>query len=586
LPCDGRAPGARWPGAPARDAALPWLAILVAAQLAITLLAWPLGEFPVNDDWTYAHGVRWLLEEHRLALSSWSTANVLPQTLLGAAAGALFGYSLQLLRDVTIAAAVGASLAAYACLRAVARHPRDAAVGALVLVAVPCWPVLASSFMSDVYGVLFMAGAAALFLHALQQPGPRIVALAGLVAATGALERQIVAVVPAAYAVACLCDRRLGARRIALALAPLALALLALAAYAAYQGSVGEAATQQYVEHRFAAALAAAVRLDPAVWRRAVLNLAAMTGYLGLFCAPWMAWWGMPGSRPRVRTATLALGGVLGAALLATGHLVPFRVDNVLDAAGIGPFTLYDAMPRGLAMLDRRPGLVWPVATVVAALGAAGLLALAWTTARALWDARGQATARLFLALAVLGYLAPFALTDFFDRYLLAVVPLLLALWTLAWPAAALGTQPGDREPGGIDAPARTPAHAWLRARGGQVLAIAWLATAALASAMATHDYFAWNRARAAAIAAAERRGATPETLDGGYEYNGYRRLQHGMVARVPGKSWWWVQDDRYIVTFGPVQGYVELAAFPVHRWLARTPPVVRLLERAHNPAR
>jgi dolichyl-phosphate-mannose-protein mannosyltransferase len=586
LPSDGRAPGAPSHGAPAREAALPWLGILVAAQLAIALVAWPVGDFPVNDDWTYAHAVRWLLEEHRLALSSWSTADVLPQTLLGAAVSAAFGYSLQLLRDVTTVVAVGASLAAYACLRAVARHPRDAAVGALVLVAVPCWPVLASSFMSDVYGVLFTAGAAALFLRALQQPGWRIVALAALVAAAGALERQIVAVVPAAYAVACLCDRRRSVRRMVLALAPLAVTLLAVGSYAAYQRSVGEPATQQYVEHRFGAALAAAVRLDPAVWRRAVLNLAAMTGYLGLFCAPWMAWWGMPGSRARVRTAALLLGGVLAGALLATGHLVPFRADNVLDAAGIGPFTLYDAMPRGLAMLDRRPGLVWPVATVVAALGAAGLVALAWTTLRALWRTRDEmAPARRFLAVAVIGYLAPFALTDFFDRYLLAVVPLLLPLWTLAWPAAADRTQASGREPG-IDAAPRTPARAWLRARGGRVLAIAWLAAAALLSAMATHDYFAWNRARAAAIAAAERRGATPETLDGGYEYNGYRRLQHGMVARVPGKSWWWVQDDRYIVSFGPVQGYVELAAFPVHRWLARTPPVVRLLERAHNPAR
>ncbi len=48
----------------------------------------------------------------------------------------------------------------------------------------------------------------------------------------------------------------------------------------------------------------------------------------------------------------------------------------------------------------------------------------------------------------------------------------------------------------------------------------------------------------------------------------------------LPGKSWWWVQDDRYVVAFSPVAGYVELARFGVERWLPRTPVQIYLLER------
>jgi hypothetical protein len=278
---------------------------------------------------------------------------------------------------------------------------------------------------------------------------------------------------------------------------------------------------------------------------------------------------------------------LLAFVLLASGHLAPFHPDNVLDAAGIGPFTLYDALPRGLFQPDRAPGIVWPVATGVAAFGAMGLVVLALVTVRAVSRARAAPESpsfgprvatrwQLVLALAVLGQLAPFALTDYFDRYLLPVVPLLCALWALAWPRAhAHGSAGATPEAG--SAPRTAP----VRVRQiGMALGAVWLVLSGAFAAFATHDYFAWNRARAAAIAAAERRGATPETLDGGYEYNGYHRLYAGMVPRVPGKSWWWVQDDRWIVTFGPVPGYAELATFPVDRWLARTPAAVHLLER------
>jgi len=49
------------------------------------------------------------------------------------------------------------------------------------------------------------------------------------------------------------------------------------------------------------------------------------------------------------------------------------------------------------------------------------------------------------------------------------------------------------------------------------------------------------------------------------------------------GKSWWWVEDDRFIVSFTVVPGYLERAQFPVEAWLPRTPVVVRLLEREVN---
>ena len=227
----------------------------------------------------------------------------------------------------------------------------------------------------------------------------------------------------------------------------------------------------------------------------------------------------------------------------------------MIDAAGIGPFTLYDALPRGLAGLDRGPGVIWRVAALAAAFGVAALVrVIALRVASVLRPATPDRARDAFVLALVAGYLGPFMITGYIDRYLLFVLPFVLAL---AVPAPSPGAN-----------------------RFGQVVALTWIALAIALSAAATHDYFAWNRARWDAIAEATRRGATPETLDGGFEYNGYYGFERKPRGYAPGKSWWWVKDDRYVVAFSSLPGYEEIETWRVEHWLSRSPPEVKLLRR------
>ncbi|MEP7276146.1 MAG: hypothetical protein ABI812_07305 [Betaproteobacteria bacterium] len=66
---------------------------LAALQLAVVAVVMPRGNFPLADDWTYAHSVLALRDEHAIRLSSWVLPNILPQTLLGGLATALWGFS-------------------------------------------------------------------------------------------------------------------------------------------------------------------------------------------------------------------------------------------------------------------------------------------------------------------------------------------------------------------------------------------------------------------------------------------------------------------------------------------------------------
>ncbi|NDP43648.1 MAG: hypothetical protein GZ089_13170 [Aromatoleum sp.] len=539
--------------------------LVVACALALVVAVDPRGEFPINDDWAYAHSVRWLLDEHRIRLSDWIAMNLLPQTLAGGVVAWFAGYSFSALRHLTQAVSVGVAWLTFGWFVTAGVRRRDALIATLVVMAMPCWPVLSNSYMTDLYGMLFALPAAALFFRALRDPALSVLAAATALTAIGMLQRQVVVVIPAAFFIAWLAANRPWRRRtLAIGIAPLAAVLAVEFAYQAYLAhGPGVPQAQEYLHGRVLPALQKIADNEGGYYRGwVVTNFLSIVAYLGLFAAPWLLWLGLP-RRPRERWILLAAVALLVAVTVATGLWPPYRDHNVIDAAGIGPFVLYDGQPTGIAPLDRSPGLIWRVAGVAVAFGIAMLCRAVFLSARAIAGgvARdgGDRGERLFLLALIAGYLGPFVITDYIDRYLLFVLPFVLAL--------AARAEPAPPSPVGQ--------------RAAQAAALAWIAGVLALGAMATHDYFVWNRARWDAIRAAEAMGGTPETIDGGFEYNGYYRFEIRPQEQHRGKSWWWVNDDRYVVAFTVIPGYVERARFDVDRWLPRTPASVRLLERA-----
>jgi hypothetical protein len=297
---------------------------------------------------------------------------------------------------------------------------------------------------------------------------------------------------------------------------------------------------------------------DPWRFFKIVVDIAATTpAYLGLFLLPVAV--ACAGKVARLRPAILWAGSLavgLAALALLRGNVLPV-LGNVLSPWGIGPLTLTDTYLRKINLPELPPGahLAWVAATVAGALAfgfvavvvaamlvrSAGNLRNAWPQAMLL-----TVIAIYAAALCLLNSQAGFWL----DRYLLLFVPPLLGLFVLAGPA-----------------PRRAVAPALL------------LAVFGAFSVLGTHDYLAWNRARWTALAELERQGIGPRVLDGGYEYNGW--VGHDAnYQKVPGKAWWWVIDDEWMLASGPVPGYRETASVPFTRWLLPGPAAVLTLRR------
>ena len=530
------------------------LVILLAIHLAIVAIVQPRGDFPLNDDWAYAHSVQWLLAEGRIRLSDWVGMNLVPQTLGGGLVVSVAGFSFEVLRHLTQAIAVLAMAAAYFWFRAARLEPGAALVATGTLVAFPAWPVLANSYMTDLYGLALALPAATLFLKALEEHRRNGIVAATALSVVGVLERQVILVIPFAFMVAWLWTRRpLDGGTIARGVAPFAAVVAAEAAFHAYL-VLGPGLPSGHLLHgRVVSMSLQALRNESGVIPWILANFATLPAYLGFFAIGWLAWWGMSGAKAIGKVAVIAGGIAIAIAAFALGWFPPYRAGYIIDAAGIGPLLLYDSV-RGLAPLDRSAGILWRAIALPTAFAMAALIVmlLSWIVAL-VRRGRSADPVPVFLVAVVVAYVGPMLVTDYFDRYLLYVLPFMFVLWA-RWGAST--------------------AARWPRA-----LAVAWIAGAIVLSSVATRDYFSWNRARWDAIRMAERLGASPESIDGGYEYNAYRRFE--TRTKVPdGKSWWWVADDRYVVAFSQVPGYEVVETWKLRPWLPRSPSEVKLLRR------
>ena len=133
--------------------ALPflWPVQLGLIWICMILLANPIGDFPLNDDWAYAYSVQHLLQHGEFRLSDWTATNLLGQAVWGALFCLPFGFSFTTLRLSTAVLGLVGILATYGILREVNTSRQIATIGAVTLACCPIYFALSLTFMkSDV----------------------------------------------------------------------------------------------------------------------------------------------------------------------------------------------------------------------------------------------------------------------------------------------------------------------------------------------------------------------------------------------------------------------------------------------------
>lgn len=92
-------------------------------------------------------------------------------------------------------------------------------------------------------------------------------------------------------------------------------------------------------------------------------------------------------------------------------------------------------------------------------------------------------------------------------------------------------------------------------------------------------DYFNWQKQRAKAIQHLYKIGVSANEIDGGFEFNGWTK-ENNIYPSDPSKSWWWVVDDKFIISANPLYNTHLKKYFVYQRYLPFEQDTVFLLEK------
>jgi hypothetical protein len=532
-------------------------------------LAGPSGDFPLNDDWVYALGVKSILQTGRFELPIESDADFFTQAYWGAVFCLPFGFSFTSLRFSTLTLGVVGIVALYFLLREIGGNRPTALLGSFTLASNPLYFGLAHTFMTDVPFLALMIMALWLFVRGLWREEAVSLAAGILIALATILIRQFAILLLLAFGVAYIMRKGVSRKALLVAIAPLVAGVIEHFAYQHWMDETGR--TDFFVEVTpinlfFPTPLGEFVRYT-------TLKIAGGLPYLGFFTASFVASVAFSGPRTSGRKRWLIWVLVLALASPLLTRLdfglglsqdkvrvgVPNReFGNVLTAFGLGPLTLRDTfiLNTNLPTISNGIKVFWIAIGVIAILsGTVIILYFVKATAQVfknLWRLERwyDSSLQALVLVLVAGYATLLLLNGFnrggmFDRYLLFFLPPSLVILLVS-----------ENHSESIAIP-----------RWRFITSLAMLCIYATFSIAATHDYLAWNRARWNATRSLMAAGTSSQQIDGGYEFNGWFLGDRNYI-RGPDKSFWFFGDDEYVIASGPVTGYHEISAFPFRRWL------------------
>lgn len=528
------------------------LGVIVVGAVLVTAAIGVRGDFPLSDDWSYAYSSEILCTEGVLRFLPWTGASLVFQTWYGALLCRLFGPSFEILRASTLVLATLGAVGFDRLLATAAITGRTRALALVCFALGPLYVNLAFTFMTDVPFTVAAVWAGYAYVHGFALTRRRSLVLGGLVSAAALLIRQHGVFVAAAAALTALTARERAWRD----------RLLDATAAAGFPAVVAIGFHVWLLEWHGAPDAVTLKLSEAATPTLAGIVNAAFRGLatLGFLLAPVAAAVrrDVVTHHPRLTAALCTLFVVLAGALWIRLDAAMFYLTNVMYDLGLGASSLRDTQFLGLRAPITLGTPLRIVSTPIATL-AAGVLAAACLGGVTL---RRDPVARfLTIAVGVLFLGSLLHTKYYFDRYLLVVVPFVLAATCLV-----------------------------ARAHVGRASIV--LAAVLVAYAVAgTHDYLAWNRARYAGLAELTDAGVSPREIDGGMEFNAWQLAaelgtwptnEEARVGQPPTrKSWWWVIDDRYVASFRPLPGYTVRRTWAYRRWLPPGEGRVFILERA-----
>jgi hypothetical protein len=520
------------------------------------------GNFPLNDDWSYSKTVKFLYDYGKLEFTGWTSMTLAAQVFWGYIWSLLFGFSFEVLRYSTLFLSTTGLFFLYLSARQFTGDNKVIFTALALLGFNTVYFFLSASFMTDVPFLVCLIISMYFFLRYLKNERFIFLYTAFLFCVISVFIRQLGLVIIFSFTAASfLIPKAKYSLKVISVLFTISVILLLVI-------------FQQYIRFPVDVMLSEYTRSSKFLSNLNIQNYFAVPWlmknffyalvYTGLFLAPLLIlkFYSITSifSNERIKRAARIFILLFPLPVLwlldQFNKLLPAR-PNIIFKYGAGPALLKDVDILGLQNIEVIPRMVWLILTYIGVWGGILLCILFWKVIKD--SVKKEDTAegrRIFLFVLSASFLVLYSFFDFYDRYIIVIIPSVILL--------LIGLKTEARQ-GNIQ----------------KIISYSFVIIMVLFSTVSLHDYFDWNRERWRALEElTEENKISPHKIDGGFEFNGW--YNYDPEYRSTGsKSWWWVNDDEYILSFGTLPGYRTMKSYTYERWLFMTSGEILDLKRS-----
>jgi hypothetical protein len=512
---------------------------LIILWILLILIINPIGEFPLNDDWAYAKSVKQTLETGSYFFPDWPAMNLFFQTYWGVLFCLPFGFSFTALRISTLVAGIIGILFFRRLIYDYSASNKTSFFATLLLFFNPLYLNLSFSFMTDVPFVTLCVVSLYYFTKWNEKKYWRYLFMGTIFSLLSILIRQIGILIPLAFLASILINSKKNILYILKGIIPLIFAIITHLAFSYWLKQTGRI-TPAYKANGEISRLFDVFNLSVFdLFLQIISRFRIILMYLGIFCLPllilksphlFMSFW----KHQKIKLFSILLLWVILIIPFFKNYFQPFQ-GNLIYNLGIGPKLLKDTYILGF---NKAPMLGDIGLFILSSIGIlSSLLCLLHIfKSLAIKKNEPQKSNNYFIIFSIIIYSGFLSISYFFDRYILLLVPFALII---------------------LSKKTNVNTTKWQK-----IFAIITFSVICFFSIAATHDYLAWNKARWNALNfLMKEKEVTAHQIDGGFEFNGW--YQPGPCRDLTDKkSWWWVDNDEYIISFNKINEYKPYATY------------------------
>ncbi|MFK7784330.1 MAG: glycosyltransferase family 39 protein [Crocinitomicaceae bacterium] len=533
--------------------------LLLVLWLIVRIIINPMGNFAINDDWAYAHDAQVLVEKKVFWFSYWPAMTLISQTFWGTLFCKIFGFSLFNLRMATMVLSILGSLTFFSLIKKVVINEKTSFLITVALLANPIYLGLSFTYMTELYYLSFTC----FYLFFLAQffRRDRLIdwGLACFFLILTVLVRQTGLILPIAFAFIYFLSKRLSIRTFLVAVLPFVIAFSSIEIYKILRAQVDPTlGNLSEIGDLFRSISNMSLAFS-------IERIGLIFMLVGLMLTPVSLLLLSQLKKVTYRRKIIHLS-----LLLIPVLLVMFSVWNRFPQGPIlGNFELGPRLTKDVTLFSQNTaqpisGVIWGLLKCLSIFSISVLIIRTYSlferdqekSSTILDKVREHPFVCMIIVLFLFQCTYVVINPNFFDRYVLPMMFSGLILLAFLIKDVRL-------------------VH--------QKISVGITALFLIVSTLLVRDLFSWHRARQNCTNYLQfEMDISPSDIDGGFEYNGYLSV-YGInpnPIKTTDKSWWFVNNDDYLITCGEFEGYERIRAVSANQLISTSSDSVYILRK------